>query len=1413
MRIGACLFILSLVIELFGAMPAQAGSLTQLSITANPTVAMVGIPVSFTLNDRWLINGDKPTILTANVTFGDGSMQVVTMVATVASEFTGSTVHAFTRPGTYTISATDQRGSTAETTVTITTPATPAPMPSATPQPTASPTPQPTRTPQPTSPPTPIATQTPNATPSATIGQITNLTLAWPNGSAQLGVAAGQSIPAPSAGVALSVIGPVTLQWTIDGSPTNVSSVAESSPNAMQHVSYPGALPTSSGQHTVSVHILSPSNATQIASITYLIAPSSSTPPAAGTPQVLHFDGFHLFVKTITQEGSSYSGTGTVTVADSAPHMMNFTGVTFNAPSTQTLNGIAYSVADVTAGSADPQPVRGHSVTICPGEAPSSIHIGPNAPGPGGRAHVLGALGNFTDQGYLFALETLHLAAIGSHSTATMCYPTSFPTNETSSTNAGCTANVQNQYHRSTTPSIGELEALSYCVISTQLARVLSLPTTTIDESGHFDDDLPGNAVGPLCIGLNGCPSPSTFNDEPTATDTLQFRFGASDASPNIHFPGVAVAYDPFVSAIVGYSGPWSNAVATTPIQDWLPNGNVNATITFADGTQLLTPTNGLILTCHQCSSTIANDALTGGTYAGQFATAATLSNSGTGHFHPGGVLAFNTQQVAMNRGRFGNNGSTSSNLSGSFSGTQNADGSMFAPIAGMNATTIGGAVVTPSGGYLALNGQVSGLSWGVEYLTTQLRTQDPFWNSLNSGAQGPQVSFDSSIQQHGGGSYGTGEPSDVLDSGLYITAGTYADGETFGAGRHYIHSIGGQASAYGFLFYGNDGYFGQIALNSLLSGGASISVSGFSYAVSRESVLIAQNVPVAAHVAGSLAIPAPVNATVSAVANTIDANGNPLSVCVCNNPTIPLQGWDASVQLAAATAPTNGSLPISGTFTNAGTGSYPITGAIRSDGTIDNDALTVSNTPTRTFSGLDINVTTIVLPHSQAAAAQLANAPPPHRHRHFGSGMFDDLADTSIPLGVGGNEAMPGWAPPSNGSNNVTLLQNGGTFAPPHGFSFNLTQRVAGMPFQFTVSYNNNVWQGFGNFATADNLINVNAALRFDATTERIDIGTSIGQSQDQGADGQSPPDTSKNQGSLGLTTIGGLAVFSRQTGALNELAFGANLNLSVVSGSALVVYHSNLSDLASNPNFSSNQALGILTNGYGWNTQCSQGWCIGASAVVGLSAAGNVNGAAGLAFDSNGFAFFLQGNLQGNPLFPTNPGMSLSGEFYHNPTAWDISASVTGIPILGISVLGANGQLCIWDHKNGHVDACPNTGYTENGYGMYISAGATLNIYVGNVNAAVNFEVTGPHFGIGGGAHLSGTVGIDNVGVTVAADLTFNTTPFYIQGDVRAGVCVFNISTPVGNAQLGAYFSLGLKIDTGGVHPHDVNIGYGCP
>ncbi|MHB8462154.1 MAG: hypothetical protein ACYDA1_05880, partial [Vulcanimicrobiaceae bacterium] len=305
----------------------------------------------------------------------------------------------------------------------------------------------------------------------------------------------------------------------------------------------------------------------------------------------------------------------------------------------------------------------------------------------------------------------------------------------------------------------------------------------------------------------------------------------------------------------------------------------------------------------------------------------------------------------------------------------------------------------------------------------------------------------------------------------------------------------------------------------------------------------------------------------------------------------------------------------------------------------------------------------------------------------------------------------------------------------------------------------------------------------------------------------------TSKNQGSLGLASIGGLAIFNRHTGGLNELAFGANLNLSVVNGSAIVVYHSNLNDLASNPNFSSNQALGILIHGYGWNTQCSQGWCIGASATVGLSSAGNVNGAAGLAFDSNGFAFFLQGNLQGNPMLPTNPGMALSGEFYHNPTSWDMSVAVVGVPILGITILGGDGQLCIWDHTNGHVDSCPNTNYTENGFGLYVSLGATLNIVVGKVSAGVTFIATGPHFNIGGGAHLSGNVGIDNVGVTVSADLTFNTSPFYIDGDIHAGACVFNISTPFGNAQLGAYFSVGIKIDTGGVHPHGLSVGYGCP
>ncbi|MHB8461621.1 MAG: PKD domain-containing protein, partial [Vulcanimicrobiaceae bacterium] len=818
-RIGAFALMIALIGGMFGTAPTQAGSVTQLSISANPDVSMLGIPVSITLSDRWLLNEGKPPILTANVNFGDGSMQMITLLGTVTSTYTGSTVHAYMHSGTYTIQATDQRGAISQTTVTITAPTGPAPMPSATPQPTASPTPQPARTPQPTSPPTPIPTQTPNATPPASTGQITNLTLAWPNGTAQLSVASGQSVPAPNAGVALSIVGPVTLQWSIDGSPANVSNITESSANATQQVSYPGSLPSSVGQHTVSVRILSPSNATQVASVKYVIAGSTPSTSPAATPQVLHFDGFHLYIKTITQQGSTYSGTGTVTLADSAPITMAFTNVTFNAPTQQSINGAMYSVADVTAGTADPQGVR--NSTICPASAPSSIHIGPNAPGPGGFAILRGALGNFSDQGYHFALQTLHLVAIGAaHSNATMCYPTTFPDGSSSKTNVACANNVQNQFHHATIPTIAEMLAMSNCITSIQSARVIAVPTTNIDEVGHFDDDVAGNTVGQLCIGVNGCPATSAFYDEPSATDALEFRFGPSDASPNIHFPGVAVNYDPFVSAISGYTGPWSNAAAKTPMQDWLPDGKVNATIAFADGAQLLTPTNGLILTCHGCTSTIANGALTGGKYAGQFATGAklpTLTYVG-GPFH-GGVFAFDARQVAMNQGHFGNGRSVSTNLGGSFSGTQNADGSMFAPISGMAATMIAGAAITPSGGLLALNGQVSGMSSGIEYLTARLRQTDPFWNSPTSNAQGPRLPFDIDIEENGGGQYGTGEPIYILDSGVYLTAGTFPDGESFGAKQRFARIIGGQPSAYGFLFYGNDGYFGQIGLNGSPSG------------------------------------------------------------------------------------------------------------------------------------------------------------------------------------------------------------------------------------------------------------------------------------------------------------------------------------------------------------------------------------------------------------------------------------------------------------------------------------------------------------------------------------------------------------------------------------------------------------------
>ena len=851
----------------------------------------------------------------------------------------------------------------------------------------------------------------------------------------------------------------------------------------------------------------------------------------------------------------------------------------------------------------------------------------------------------------------------------------------------------------------------------------VAIDGVSIDEKGAFASELPASAVGSYRMGR----TPFT-----TATSTqppLHLSFTDGSAEPHVSCAGTQVD-GPILQVV--YRPALHGAVTDCA---WLPDG-IRATLAIAPGVAFnVSEPWGYEIVVTSSALKIVKSAFLGGAMSGTFAAnvnapipilTATLPPSPS---PPGGPHAnvqtyqralvtsaqFNAAQVHANAATFQPLGgkTTQNDPSGTFGGTFDEHGDLRAAATQIGPYRTGPFVVAPSTASLFVSGGQA-----------PHRSQDDFKNYLEGMVTNPL--FDADAPQGN-----TSPPGGVPDGspGLSIGKGTVK--APFATSAYGFDAS--SANGWGLFFSDGGGSSGAIALQSSLSA----TLDGFPVALTSLNALIFDGSVIRTNLRGSISLAAPISAQVPVSVQGTDASGNLLSGFIPAGTTIPLAAWGGSLTSAGPMAVTSDGIAVDGAHLSiAGYSATPaVDGKIVSSGgfslglLVPNPAL-----PQARLAGLDFTPYTFSL-QSSGGAAQ--------------------------PARIVGQGAIAGWS----SSELVALVASNSGFVPAKNYTFAISRSEGSVDFDATIGYVQGGWAGRGTIAAAG-LIDAPFGFRADDTSERGAIGVSVPQ-----LDGGGAASGGSTSGFVQMANVGGAATFSRDTGAMNALAFGSDLNLSSFAGHVVMMYHTDINDpiVAS---FGGGKNLAAR----GWN--CKAAWCFAGSAAMTLDSSNSVSGELDGLFDGSGFALYVDGMLN-DPV--VNVAVQAQLGFYSDDGEFDAGFGFTPIPILAVQF---GGKVCLWNHLKGkHPATCLDTGHAETGAGFL--AGGHAEVGIGDLaDASVDALVWYDGSGFGGHMHGHGSVSVLGVGPTADADLNASEKPFGFSGTVMLSfcACVGSIDASVG-------------------------------
>jgi hypothetical protein len=1342
---------------LLAPLPVFAQS-AQATLQASPTTAFVGSNVTFTLAvPAYVARANKLRAGSAvMIQFGDNQTGSI-LLSPYGDSLTGQTTHSYGSPNTYTVTVSGSgtfavaATALASTTVKVLAP------PKAVPTPTSSSKP----------------TGVPSAPPAAGV-KLLEATLTWPSGAYSLHLSSGETVPQPIARVRVSSSAEIVAQWSVDGAPVQTvrANAAGTMPVTFRYL---GTLPRG-GSHSVAFDVISPAQgglvrATPPPPIGYEYGGIGIVvQPSAAPYTSLHFQGFIVSPVHFTSAGPQYSGTGAAHIANLSftVSFSNLTVVPDHCPLSCPGQGAVTSGMAVSAiATPPPQGFQGNRK----GGAANNggIHRAPSNGNPlefigcplpyltgfgqfGAGITFEGAVGTFTRYGYTFGLMGALLEPVGTPSQATLCWAP-VGVDVASSTDAS------NGFNNA--PGIGFHEF--------QNQLVLTLSQIQIDEDGEFDDDIPGNTVGPYRLGY------TPFDVMPTQAQTLKLRFSNSDSPPHAAFDGTP-ATGPILQQI--YPSTVNMTVSTC---NWDPGGiDANVSVDPGQSIYVSEPTN-FKLTIGQNILAIQNSFFLGGNMSGAFAAnqRAPALPTPAGGFHYYGKIQSSASRAYENAAQSASSynasqqsssgfhftgvshsvpptsvfGSATTNPSGGFSGPFTAAGDLVASATPGTYSTAGYQITASHASLFVPGGQSTYQpDGGFDLLMQVIAAVSPLWSQIPQLNYNPQTGYTWSgfhgignivgqLQAGGQGQGGVafragngtlgnlGNIQQIIGSaaspvtatpampfpGLYIDQGSIQTPSQSGSSA-FNASVQGQGFGFGFTDGGgNSGLFS-------LAAGINSHYGSFPINLQILNVELLDSQVAKAGAWGVLQIPAPVSATLPIKIEQINPDGSFGTPVVPQNAQIALTAWKASLSPNQDVAVGTSSITVpNATLSIQGLSEQPaVQGTLLASGTIQNDQL---------------------LPIGQLSSTRVAGL-------DFQPLSFSFPSNGGAP-GIYGSGSIAGWV----ANQMMTLTLQGNNFAPPSGFHFGASQSFGPVSMSANISYANGAWDGSGQLQTSD-FINASFGLHVDDQNETGEVGVNV-----PGGSGSS------SSGPVTMAGIAGGARFNRDNGALEALAFAATLNLSAFSGKAVVLYDTNLNDQLVQ---AAVQRAGINgTNGLnsrGWN--CSQAWCLTGSITVAIDSNDKLYGELDALFN-NGFDMYADGKLQ--TVLATVEAKAQLG--YFDDGEWDMGFYYSPIPILGINF---NGEACFWNHHGGaHVANCLDSNFSERGLGGYVGVGANINL--GDIaNASADADVwAGDAIGVGAHLDASGSIGVAGIGATADASLDLSTDPVGFAGHAHLYFC----------------------------------------
>ncbi|MHB8147870.1 MAG: hypothetical protein ACYDGM_11515 [Vulcanimicrobiaceae bacterium] len=1290
-----------------------------------------------------------------SIRFGDGGVGTIVLAPSSAG-FSGVVTHAYAAAGTYTATAGAAAGPatfavaalSASATVTVRA--------------------------RPTPPPGPV--------PQARRVSLLGIALAWPDGAYHLHLSADTPVPQPIAHVRISAPSAIVAQWSLDGAPTQTVHISAAEGRTLVRLEYAGPLP-GHGSHSVSLQVLSPVqsglNRVTSPSIGYDFAVGTfATPSPTGVEYAsLRFQGFTVSNIRYTKGGPTYSGTGRAHVGN-VTFSVAFDNITVVQDGAFTkLSGV--SVGDVTAGTA---------ANTGSGMSVNKLHAvfkaGKQPPGPCASgayrlartgAYFSDQIGTFGRFGYKFSLMGVMLEPLGTPSIALMCW---------------APAGVENA------ASGGASDGFNTDIGSAARQLLLELDNIGIDEDGNFDTDISGDAVGNYRLGY------TPFTAEPTKAQTLQLRFGANDGAPHAAFNDTNAE-----GAILAQLAP-ATTKATATICNWGPAG-ISASISIGSGQALYVGApRGFMLTIAQSILTVQNSAFLGGTMSGSFAAGQQVPTSpvkivgtGTGTIQAAAsaaytsamrsAAAFNSSQQSSNRGQFGGSKPRSPDIShggppatsspsGQFSGSFTDVGDLVSSATQIAPYTSVRYAIAPSDASLYVPGGQNAFPSSFEFtiLMSQL-AQSPLWGTIpsldysqptyqiignvgrfQSGYVGQiqnQVQQTSGISARiGGFSNGniphlfTGPASPVEATPAFPFPGLYIDrGQVttpYGnSPANFDASARGQG--WGFAFTDDGGNSGVFSLQ----GNVRSTYGSFQLDMQLYNVELVDDSVIQSSFWGVVQIPAPIAAAIPVVVQQVDNNGALGALFVPAGVTIGLHAWNASLHLNEPTTIGASSIQLTdATLTlQHYQGPQPhVQGVVLSSGTLQNNQLMPLNAlPSTRIAGLDFTPFAFDFPNT---------------------------GNDNVPVQLDGSGSIAGW---SASQQILTLTAVGGGFAPPPGYHFGVSQSIGVVDVNADIAYSGSGWDGKGKIDTAG-FIDATFGLHVDDQSEKGQIGVSV-----SGGSGGS------SSGPVDMANIGGEATFARQDGRLENLAFGADLNLSKLQGHAVVLYDTSATDPVL-------QSFGGTKNliARGWD--CSRMWCFSGDLTLQFDPQDRLHGEIDAGYNPSGFAMYADGDVK-----TQLDDIGAQGQFtFNNNGDWDAGLGVQGVPILIVDV---GGSICLWSHTHGTTGTCLDTGVKEVGAGFYFKGTANLPLgpFNGEVDAHVQYISSAG--GFGSGVHENGSLNLGAASANIDMWLAFVTSPLSFKGSASIGVCVVCVSV---NGKVE------VTLDMQGLHLNQAGLSFGA-